>query len=342
MINSLLNKLVTIVKLFKPDLHVKIGLSLLAFGTVLLSSFNLYVFYEGSNLSYSDNSSIVANLFGIIMVLSALKILFKRLTIEESKKKFIFYFPGMEFNDKKFPKQYIPRESQVNLHDVQRNIFNSYSKEDVLISFAYNKKTLQEQVFNKDTSITYLAGLGSFPHLFLSGYLFNSANASNIEIFDYDRDNKEWYIPSEFGDKSKYVLSNKNESLDQQINALLENNFDDVGIAISNSFPIVQDSIPEQLKEHTLFIEPDIGIGLNCCDNKETQASLLNNLTEIIAKLSNKKKKIHLFVSARASFCINLGTYYMPRTHSSFVLHNYNNTDKERDWFILLENGEVS
>ena len=61
-----------------------------------------------------------------------------------------------------------------------------------------------------------------------------------------------------------------------------------------------------------------------------------------MAELSNKKKKIHLFVCARISFCINLGIYYMPRTHGIVVLHNYDNKTKERNWNIILNDGELS
>lgn len=249
----------------------------------------------------------------------------------------------MKFNDRKFPKEYIPRQSKVNLNDLQRTIIDSYSKKEVIESFSFNKKNLEEQVVNENSTITYLAGLGSFPHLFLSGYLFNSGNTSNFEVFDFNRNQKKWYLLEEFGKNAKYILSDKRDSLESKMKTILNDEFNEVGIAIANSFAIENSSIPEHLREHTLFLEPNIGKGLDCCDNKATQALLLTQINEIIGNLSNKKKKIHLFVAARASFCINLGTYYMPRTYSTLVLHSYDNKTQTRNWAIQLENnGELS
>lgn len=340
--DNFLNKIVTLVKLLKPDLHVKIA-SLLLFGSIgFLASFNIYIYNDTSGLAYTDNGTIISNALGVLFALIALGILLKRLKIEEAKEKFIFYIPGMEFCDSKFPIKYIPRQSRINLQNLQRGIIDSYSKQEVINSFIYNRQSLKEQVYNKNATTTYIAGLGSFPHLFLSGYLFNSGHQSDVHIFDYNRNKKEWYLLDEFGKTSKYILSNSDETIERKINSLLEQDNDEVGIAIANSFTIEETSIPDELRGHTLFLKPNIGVGLDCCNNKETQASLLEHLTEIMANLSNKKKKIHLFVAARASFCINFGTYYMPHTHSTIILHNYNNKEKERDWNITLDDGELS
>lgn len=72
--DKLLNAIVTVIKLIKPDLHIKIGLIMLGFSVMLLSSFNLYIYYAESNLSYTDNSSIVANIAGIFLLLFSIKI----------------------------------------------------------------------------------------------------------------------------------------------------------------------------------------------------------------------------------------------------------------------------
>lgn len=159
---------------------------------------------------------------------------------------------------------------------------------------------------------------------------------------DFNRNTNVWELLKPLGEPSKYKLSNSSESIESKIDDLVKDNFDEVGIAIANTFEIIKESIPDYLQSHTLFIEPEIGQGINIINNKTTQASLLTHITEIMGNLSNKKKKIHLFVCGRSAFCIELGMYYMPRTHSSVVLHNYNNITKDRDWNITLENGELS
>ena len=95
------------------------------------------------------------------------------------------------------------------------------------------------------------------------------------------------------------------------------------------------------LVDDTLFLVLEDSLGINNVEGQITRESLLEQLTNIMGEISNKKSKIHLFVSARASFCINLGTRYMPKTYPTIVLHNYNKDTRKRDWYITLDNGEL-
>jgi|GEM_PF-1053128 len=123
-----------------------------------------------------------------------------------------------------------------------------------------------------------------------------------------------------------------------KMNQLKYNNSNEVGIAISNTYSIDKDSIPEHLKNNTLFLileNPNI----NSCDSKRTQLHLIKQINILINELSNTKKKIHLFVSARASFTIRMGMNYTPRSTGEIVLHNY--SKQKRDWSISLHNNLV-
>ena len=173
------------------------------------------------------------------------------------------------------------------------------------------------------------------------GSNFGSAYASKVSILDFNRDKQIWYITNQGGTEIKYKVNFEDITVKEKVNELKYNGKNEVGIAISNSFTIEKDSIPEELVDDTLFLVLEDSLGINNVAGQITQKFLLEQLTNIMGELSNKKSKIHLFVSARASFCINLGTRYMPKTYSTIVLHNYNKDTRKRDWSIELKNGEV-
>ena len=122
----------------------------------------------------------------------------------------------------------------------------------------------------------------------------------------------------------------------KKVDSLKYNGNKEVGIAISNSFTIEKNSVPQNLLDDTLFLVIDDEIGINSVDGLISQNSLLEQLTNIMGEFSNTKDTIHLFVAARASFCIRFGTHYMPKTYPTIVLHNYNKDSKQRDWYIAV------
>lgn len=325
----------------------KVGLTLVAFGTMFFATGTFDFSTEDFSLKWDNASSIIEYVVGSFLIVSGVVLIFKK-NIEDSriaskKENFLYYISDSELDsEESFKKDFLPEEGRTNLSKVERKI-NTYKLDDVIDSYNNDRKfEIKPRSKNKHVDNTYIAGLGGFPHLYLMGSNFGSAYASKVSIFDFNRDNQVWYIPNQGGTRIKYRVNFENINVEKKVNELKYNGKDEVGIAISNSFTIEKDSIPVELVNDTLFLILEESLGINNVEGQITQNSLLEQLTNIIGELSNTKSKIHLFVSARASFCINLGSRYMPKTYPTIVLHNYNKDTRKRDWSIELKNGEVT
>lgn len=325
----------------------KVGLTLVAFGTMFFATGTFDFSTEDFSLKWDNASSIIEYVVGSFLIVSGVVLIFKK-NIEDSriaskKENFLYYISDSELDsEESFKKDFLPEEGRTNLSKVERKI-NTYKLDDVIDSYNNDRKfEIKPRSKNKYVDNTYIAGLGGFPHLYLMGSNFGSAYASKVSIFDFNRDNQVWYIPNQGGTRIKYRVNFENINVEKKVNEFKYNGKDEVGIAISNSFTIEKDSIPVELVNDTLFLILEESLGINNVEGQITQNSLLEQLTNIIGELSNTKSKIHLFVSARASFCINLGSRYMPKTYPTIVLHNYNKDTRKRDWSIELKNGEVT
>lgn len=347
---QLLNKIVDSIfqYLMSRKLSVyKVGLTLVGFGVMFFATGTFDISTQDFSLKWDNASSIVEYVVGSFLIVSGVVLIFKK-NIEDSriaskKENFLYYISDSELDsEESFKKDFLPEEGRTNLSKVERKI-NTYKLDDVIDSYNNDRKfEIKPRSKNKHVDNTYIAGLGGFPYLYLMGSNFGSAYASKVSIFDFNRDNQVWYIPNQGGTRIKYRVNFENINVEKKVNELKYNGKDEVGIAISNSFTIEKDSIPVELVNDTLFLILEESLGINNVEGQITQNSLLEQLTNIIGELSNTKSKIHLFVSARASFCINLGSRYMPKTYPTIVLHNYNKDTRKRDWSIELKNGEVT
>ncbi len=346
---KLLNKIVDYIfqYLMSRKLSIyKVGLSLVLFGSLLFGTGTYDFIIKDFSFKWDNSSSIIEYLIGIFLIVSGVVLIFKK-SIEESriaskKQNFLYYISDCELDsEESFKISFLPEEGRTNLSKVERKI-NTYYKEEVVENYLHDKKyEVKSRSKNKNVENTYIASLGGFPHLYLIGSNFGSAYTSNISIFDFDRDKQVWYMPNQGGTEIKYKVNFEDISVDEKVIELKYNGNDEVGIAISNSFTIEKESIPKELLNDTLFLVLEDSLGINNVEGQITQKSLIDQLTNIMGELSNKKTKIHLFASARASFCIKLGTYYMPQTYPIIVLYNYNKETKKRDWSIELKNSRI-
>jgi len=72
------------------------------------------------------------------------------------------------------------------------------------------------------------------------------------------------------------------------------------------------------------------------------QKKLLSDISVIMNTLGkDRPRKIHLFASAQASFCMALGKNYMPNAHHGVVLHNYSR-QRGYDWSVIYEDDQIS
>lgn len=346
---KLLNKIVDYIfqYLMSRKLNVyKVALSLISFGLFLFGTGSFDIESKEFLFRYDNSSSIVEYSVGILLVISGLILIFKK-NIEDSRiashrENYLYYISDKALDSKdSFNKSFLPEEGRTNLSRTERKI-DTYKKEDVIASYINDRSfEIKPRSKNKNVENTFIAGLGSFPHLYLMGSHFGSAYDSNIEVLDFDRKKQVWHILPNVGTNIKYKVNFEDIEVNKKVDSLKYNGKAEVGIAISNSFTIEKNSVPQDLVDDTLFLVLDDNIGINSVDGLISQNSLLEQLTNIMGELSNTKDKIHLFVAARASFCIRFGTHYMPKTHPTIVLHNYNKDTKQRDWSIELKDGNI-
>jgi len=83
-----------------------------------------------------------------------------------------------------------------------------------------------------------------------------------------------------------------------------------------------------------------LGIGHYLLNSEKTQQFLIDELLQFIQKLSKNGKRIHLFVSAQTSFCINLGKRYQDNVTGTVILHNYDAGLKSYTWGIEFNKGD--
>ena len=208
------------------------------------------------------------------------------------------------------------------------------------------KISFGERIEHQDASKVYIAALASFPALFLVGALFRNAHIETI-LLDYNRYKSTWYRLNEFSgthESVHHVLADdETMGYEEKLDRILENDPTEVGVALAYTFEIPHEQIPEELKEHTLFLKNSFGYGHDRLSDKESQKKLLSELSPLFNKIykSNGVKKIHLFVAAQASMAIALGLHYMDNAHGTIVLHNYDNQTKSHNWSVKFNKGEV-
>ena len=257
------------------------------------------------------------------------------------------YGIGIKNMDIHTPIKAIPRYEQFDCIKINLKEIDSYNKDQVIRNYNFNKELLSDRTLNKNSQKVYVGALGSFPYLFLIGSLFRNAY-SNIIILDYDRFNSnksEWYKLPVFNDKKEkltHKLMYHDISIEERIKELNDNDSNEVGIALSYTFNINKNAIPKYLQNSILFLQHSYGTGHDKLSNEEVQKELLKELSTYISLLWSNHNKVHLFVSAQSSICINIGKIYMDNAHGTVVLHNYDNESKTYNWSIDFNKGLIS
>lgn len=318
------------------------GVALSGIGTIIVryKNNNETIFFEFiDDMSYLGNILIILGVFLLVIRFFQLK----RNAVT------LAYGKGMgKKMDSNEPKYALPKYEQYDAIDLNLGDINSYDKNEVIKYYNFFKKLTEDRTFNKNSKKLYVGSLGSFPYLFLTGSLFVDAY-SQINLLDYERhgsgEGGKWYsIGAKFSTENvKHVIYNSQEqTLEEKIHALKNSDAEEIGIALAYTFPIYKESISDQtLQENTIYLKNSFGYKHDSLCSESLQKDLLNELSVIMGSLSSSKKKIHLFVSAQASFCINIGKSYMKNAHGTLVLHNYNNKEGTYDWSIEFSQGNI-
>jgi len=341
---------VRLLEFFTYNGMTKIASVMLGAGVFLIIGGTSFVFTFVNDDSFfvfdgTQDSGIIALLVGLILTLIAVSMLLQQYKLLSSKKVVLYYGNTLKFGGKEEPRYAVLKQDKLTL-DIQslNTNIDSYDKKQVLKDYDYNHMTFENRTFHNGLPKVYVASLGSFPYLYLMGTLIRNGYIESI-VLDYDRDKGKWYRLDYFGEIANNILADSSSmSIEEKLTELCSSDSKDIGIALGYTFEIDKNSMPDKLRENTLYLKSSLGYGRDKLNRMQTQISLLDEIMLYIDRLKNANKDMHLFVSAQASFCVNLGKRYQDNIMGKIYLHNFvqTNEGRERDWYITFNRGDVS
>lgn len=335
---------IKLVELFKKDTHVKIATAMLFGGITLLSGISITIQNESFNLSFNEPNMLMMILGTILIITGLIMGIIKFKNANKDYMSTLYIGAGIRGTTQLEPIKYLPSFERAFTISRPLEKINTYDKNEVLEDYKFNKKLFRNHIDHLNAKNVYMASLGSFPYQFLLGSLLRNGYRK-VVIMDFDRAIDEWYMLSTIGTKKHNIIDTskhkKNETIDNAILSLQNNPAQEVGIALSYTFEIKKNSIPNYLQNNTLYLQHSGGRDHDLLSDKVSQSSLLKELSQYIEKLS-RKKTVCLFVSAQSSFCLNLGKNYMDNSHGKLKIYNYDRNSGLQNWFIEFNNGEIS
>lgn len=345
------NFVIELVKIIIPSRVGSIGKSFLFYGFLLATGGAYYTLkYDSVNETltigaYDGNPNVILITFGLLFLVIGALLLWRTNKKIMSEQSLMYFANTLEQGDSKAPIYAMEKNDRVNPISKYLKKINTYDKNEVLKNYETNLDLFQERVEHKDINKIYLAALGSAPYLFLLGSLIRNGHIQN-EILDYNRDKDRWYTVSPIGEELTHTLMHEevNTTVKKKLTELCSNNSKEIGIALAYTFPINKESIPQELQENTIYLTHNLGFSNDKLSNIRSQSSLLNELTIYIDSIKSVNKKVHLFVSAQASFCIRLGKRYQDKTMGEICIHNFSGSDNGRvyDWHISFNQGKAN
>lgn len=337
----MMNFILKIFELLKSDPKLLIAKYLISTGIVLLAGIGVFTYtYKEHSIEYANNGSVIGYLF----LIAGFVLLLYRYFFIKNNPATLAYGMGMENMNIHIPIEAVPKYERFDCIEINLKKIDSYNKNCVIENYNFNKILISERIKNQKSKKIYVGALGSFPYLFLLGSLFRNAYSEVITL-DFNKHKSKWYkLPSfiEGQENITHKLMYEDMTIDEKINRLNSLEANEVGIVLNYTFKINKNAIPSRFQSHALFLEHSYGIGHDKLSNEEAQQELLNELSVYMAALWNGHNKIHLFVSAQASMCINTGKVYMNNAHGKLVLYNYDNDSKSYNWSIEFDRGNIS
>lgn len=338
------NFIIKVLDYFVGDTRAKIGTALLSAGGIVKFALSFTVDPQSKEVLLAYGSEL--DLLGIaLIVIGAGLLIYRFFTIQDEKIP-LFYAASIDNMDAKSPISAVPKKDRSKILPIELKRIDSYDRDQVLADYQINRILIQERVYSKEVNKAYIACFGSFPYMFLVGSLMRNPY-SNITMIDYDRFNNKnkWYTLPVFDNNKvplehKLAYNNDTLTIDDELKRLKSLD-GDVGISLAYTFNIEKNTIPNHLKDKTLYLTTSVGPRHDILSNEKTQKEFLKDISYYTNELSNKNRIVHFFVSAQSSMCINLGMSYMDNAHGKICLHNYNNEKNSHDWYIEFYKGNI-
>lgn len=344
MLDTIINFVKFVLQLFKSDIKVTIARTILSSGLLLVIGgpiYSLSVTTEKMNLDLkvvNDTGDILFYLGFILIIIGV----FLLISIYKSVKihPYLYFSPSLSNMNEEMPIYAVENQDKYSIKPQKIGPIKTYIKNEIIEDYNYMKKNFEKRIDHSESNKIYMAVIGSFPYMYLMGTLLRNGHIKSI-IMEYSNRNNRWKRLDSYGTKASNEMLDSTLTISNEIFKLANNNSQDVGIALCYTFEIFKNTIDSPLKEDTLFIKNSLGIGHYFLNNEETQESLIDELLQYIHQLSQNGKRVHLFVAAQASFCVNLGKRYQDNATGTIVLHNYDNDKKRYTWEIEFNKGNI-
>jgi len=175
----------------------------------------------------------------------------------------------------------------------------------------------------------YLGGRTRVPFLVAYGSCFRSISAKIVYFDQLHQDNK-WHL---LDDEDKEI-----SLVYEDINNLEPNADGDIGLALSFTNQVRMHQVPDYVRDHTLYVSPNITANANLFKNQDNLEHIADTLKQIINELSAKEhcRCIHLFLSVQTSVALELGRKYQEGMHRTWIIHNFEGRSNQYEWAIEL------
>lgn len=332
-----------IFQLFKTDIKVSIAKSILGAGVLMASggpTYNLFFMKDDIAMQLQvDNTGYILLIVGLILIGIAIMMLI-RFYNSVSIHPYLYFSPSLQNMNTEIPIYAVDKRDKYTTRPQYIGTINSYDKSIVISNYNFLQTSFEKRFDHADSNKIYMAVIGSFPFMFLMGTLLRNGHIKS-HIMDYSNEKQEWFSLFPGGLPAHHEIMNTDKNIDDEIDSLSHNDSNDIGIALSYSYEVFKNTLPEELQENTLFLKNSLGIEPYLLNYEKTQQALITEIFQYIHKLRQNGKRIHLFVSAQASFCVNLGKRYQNNVTGTLVLHNYNAQQKKYNWNIQFDKGDV-
>lgn len=335
----------------RKDRWFSTGIALIATGTTsFVAGHSISVSHEQTLVSYTlgetsflfDLLMYAVILTGLVMILIRVKMLYKS---ENTRDIGIIYFPGYDRLDPRLNtnEQGLDANIIARLSDTQNMpLIDSREPAQIKKRYSFLAQTVQANAQTSEDKENYVKVLGSVPYCYLVGALYRDGHKS-IHFIDHDRKTDKGYLPDKpLSTIPKFqVLFNGKSDKNLVANTVSANVHREMGVAIAFTQDILSQDIPEELREHTIFIEPgDLPKNFDLLPNEELQADIATQISHLMTSLHKKSDQLHLFICAQASFVARLGKLFQEGMHGQVVLHNWNANESRYDWYIQF-NGDI-
>lgn len=303
--------------------------------TAEISSYLLYFVFIYSILVYFFKWE---NAILLSVIIIAIIITDRIFTYCKCKNIHTFFIQGMS-REKGFPIDVLSKPIQAkikNNFNLSVSDINDISLSKAIEIFKQDKLLIENIKSANKISQIYLCGFTRIPFLFLYGYLFHVIS-SKITYLEKSHSTQGWTLM----DKKEKLLKIKGFN---KLKAVTPNSKGQIGLALSFTYSIKCEHLPDLLQNHTLFLGIESPSRNQINNQANLEATVKDLVHKVIDNYSNEKavSEIHLFIAAQTTVAIELGRNYQPKgMHKDIVIHNYDIATNSYTWALKISNEEV-